>query len=74
MSLWHRHLWRETSRQFQRSSLTVDGPYQADGANGVVVLRELAFGVTVVELRCKVCGDVKAVRYVGDSGNRGAQA
>lgn len=69
MTFWHGHLWRETSRQFNRSDSVAT---RAEGPNMVQLARELEFGITVVELACKVCGDVKAVRYVGDSGNRGA--
>jgi hypothetical protein len=71
MSLWHRHLWRETSRQFNQSERVMA---RATGTAYLQLARELEFGITVVELRCEACGDVKAVRYVGDSGNRGAQA
>lgn len=68
MTLWHRHQWQETSRQFSRSSITFDGPVEAGAGRGVELVREVAFGITVVELRCAGCGDVKGVRYVGDCG------
>lgn len=69
MSLWHRHLWRETSRQFNPPTGFKISTWSVDGYD---LARELSHGITVVELTCQACGGVKAVRYVGDSGNRGA--
>lgn len=65
MSLWHRHQWQETSRRYNPSDQVMT---RADGPNAVALARELAFGITVVELHCTGCGDVKGVRYVGDCG------
>lgn len=69
MSLLHRHVWRETSRKFNRSGTVVK---RSEGLNVMQLIREMEFGITVVELRCDACGDVKGVRYVGDSGKSGA--
>ena len=67
MSWFHRHHWHETSRQYNQSGSVMT---HADGPNGLQLAREMEFGITVVELRCDGCGDVKAVRYVGDCGAR----
>lgn len=65
MSLWHRHQWQEISRQFNQSDQVMT---RSDGPNALQLARELQFGITVVELRCAGCGDIKGVRYVGDCG------
>ncbi len=61
----HVHRWVEASRKFNwapdRMKMTANS-ISAD------LVREIGFGVTVVELRCEECGDVKAVRYAGDAG------
>jgi hypothetical protein len=36
-------------------------------------MMELAYGITVVELRCKKCGDLKAVQYAGNVGDAEAR-
>lgn len=62
MSLWHRHRWVETSRRFNPGH---SGGLELAGFILHEQVMELVHGVTVVELRCDGCDDVKAVRYTG---------
>lgn len=62
----HRHQWVETSRRFNFAPAKVDHtgfiPHEQ--------VMELAYGITVVELRCDGCGDLKVVRYAGNAETR----
>jgi hypothetical protein len=65
VSLWHRHRWAETSRCFNPPTIKLtnwSGPHDAD------LISTIMYGITVIELRCEECGDVKAVRYAGWAG------
>lgn len=61
VNLWHRHQWTETSRRFNPpdSELT---QFRADSAAN---LMPVLYGITVVELHCTGCGDVRGVQYAG---------
>jgi hypothetical protein len=59
----HRHQWVETSRRFNLPP----GKIEQTGFVTHEQVMELAYGVTVVALRCSGCGDVKAVRYAGNA-------
>jgi hypothetical protein len=61
MSLWHRHKWDETSRRFNPPTHEVT-KFRADNVGSAL---PLLYGITVVELRCATCGDMKAIRYTG---------
>jgi hypothetical protein len=66
---WHRHQWAEASRRFNFPPAKVDH-------TGFITdeqMMELAYGITVVELRCKKCGDLKAVQYAGNVGDAEAR-
>lgn len=53
MRLFHRHQWEEHKRSY-----TASNGGHVRGADDDTVLA-LAFGITVVEMRCSVCGDLK---------------
>lgn len=59
----HRHRWEEQRRKFNPPGFRA-----AEIRVSEEFLREFTFGVTVVELKCITCGDIKAVRYTGNSG------
>jgi hypothetical protein len=61
VSVFHRHRWVEVRRYFVPARVL-----NVDRASEDLV-RELAQGVTVVELRCDECGDVQARRLPGDA-------
>lgn len=61
--IFHRHRWEEARRYFTppiARDVTVRG-------SAGDLFRELAQGVTVVELHCATCGDVKERRLAGDA-------
>ena len=59
--MWHQHQWTETSRRFNPPEVV---PTKWEGTNSDMLL-QLVYGITVIELRCTDCGDVKGVRYTG---------
>lgn len=61
MSLWQRHQWDEASRRFNPP----DSELSRFKSATVAQVMPLIYGITVIELRCSGCGDVKAVRYTG---------
>jgi len=57
-----RHVWAEVKRYFvppPRDLTKATGPRDS--------LDRLSFGFTVVELRCKACGDVSSRQLLGDA-------
>lgn len=67
MSWLHRHQWAEAGRRFNPPTSRVT-EFKRVGHDGQQLLMQMMYGITVVELRCSSCGDVKAVSYAGDSG------
>jgi hypothetical protein len=61
--IFHRHQWVETSRRFNPPQVDVK---RWEGHRTDLVMR-LVYGITVVELRCDTCGDVKATSYAGEA-------
>jgi hypothetical protein len=65
MSLFHRHQWQEVARRFVPPSNPA--PTKAWGSSGLAQARDLLNGYTVVELRCKECGDVTSRHLQGEA-------
>lgn len=57
-----RHQWKEVKRTFSQPD-TGD----VEEVMGAQLAKEIWFGVTVVELRCDECGDIKFERVVGQA-------
>jgi len=62
--IFHSHQWQETSRRFNESEMV---PTKWESNSGNNVLLQILYGITVVELHCIKCGDIKAVRYIGNA-------
>ena len=61
MNCFFSHNWVEVRREFN--------PPSKRGGNGLseVLINKLAFGFTVIELKCQKCGDIKTIEFVGKS-------
>jgi hypothetical protein len=62
----HQHQWTEVGRTFCPPRLK---SFDAEGMAGprfLALMREAQFGLTTVELRCEVCGDVASRSLAGD--------
>ena len=60
--MFHRHDWSEVQRRFTGKVLERVKMERCSEE----LLRQMLFGVTVIELRCEKCGDRKTVKAMGD--------
>lgn len=58
--MFHMHIWIEKERIFTP-------PRQCKvGSATIEFFEKIAFGITNIELECKVCGDLKHIQVIGD--------
>ena len=58
--IFHMHHWTEAGRKFNAPTQRITKA--AETSENVM---QIVYGMTVVELHCERCGDVKGVRYAG---------
>lgn len=61
--IFHTHSWKEEARWYTPPNR---GPFEASRISEETI-EKIMFGVTSVELRCSVCGDLKCVVLPGDA-------
>lgn len=59
--LFHKHKWEEVSRKFNPP---ISRGFEANWISKDTFIR-LTMGVTVIELKCTVCGDLKHMEVIG---------
>lgn len=59
--MFHTHSWQEVLRSFSKppQNLNMHGGTER-------LYRECMFGITTIELKCRICGDLKHVEAAGD--------
>ena len=62
MDAKHRHEWEETGRAVTTHLSAIEGKINGFSAQE---FERLVFGLTVIALKCKVCGDMKSVEMLG---------